>query len=163
MSELRRRTILGLLVSLPAFVISACKRRADKRTPERQAKHDAAPAEPGAEALLEPFRTIVRVIGPWRQGQESQADEFTARFVASERSKPFLPRIASLGGLAASLSGYPTGAAEIDLGKLSTEDRQFLLELTALFYSINEIRFVAAGLPLPGTCVGGDWHTRPPA
>jgi hypothetical protein len=163
MTGLRRRTILGLLAGLPALLLGACKKLAGKDESAAQETGGAAPAAAGTDPAQEPFRTLVRIVGPWPAGQEDRADAFTTRLLASDPIKPLLARAEVGHKLAASLSGYQMAAADLDLSALAADERKFLLDFTAMLYSLNEIRYAAAGVPMPGTCLGGNWHTNPPA
>lgn len=150
--EQDRREFLKLLASLPVVHMIGCD--AQRIMPGK------APL-PGPDASL---RKLIRLLGPWKE--KVTADDFIRRFLGAEHTiAPYLPDGGqSIQSLAGRFPDDKMSLDTINLGEISEQERELLLQLTEQLYSFIEIRFVLSGEPPWGACQPHDHlrYTRAP-
>lgn len=150
----QRRELLKLFMTLPVGLTVACKAGA----PEAVDPSDFLSPE-------ESLGKLIRLLGPWSEGDEQAAGRFTERFLAAPHATgALLPDSAEgLQSLAARFPSEAIGLHEIDLDSLPPEEQELLLNLVKQLYSLVEVRFQIAGEPQWGLCPEDRLlHTRAP-
>ncbi len=148
--KLGRREFLWLAVSGPVSlpILSSAGCDSAKRQPTA-----IAPQLGPKESL----KKLILMVGPWPTAQKEQADDFTRRFLANGHTlAPYLPQSSkSIQSLAGHFPDDVMFAEKINLGKLPTEERRLLTNLTAHIYSFVEIRLTVCKHPPQGECQSG--------
>jgi hypothetical protein len=154
-SDRRRRFLLGLCVALVAALVAWWRfwpRRVLRRRTVIQPFHDPQ------QALVH----IVTLVGPWPQRDRGIAEAVARKIVAaSERPLLGVPAAAVLriGNRFRDLGG---AAQSLDLSSVSESDRRELLRITARVYAHPPVISWVRSTPMPGVCVGGDYHVHRP-
>jgi hypothetical protein len=146
-SDWKRREFVKVLMSLPLGYVTAC----------------AVEAKPVAQDSL---AKLVLALGPWPEAERERAEEFTRRFLAAERLVGFyLPDSAEvIQRVAGRLPDDAMSLSRIDLATLTTQEREFVIQLVQQLYSLIEMRFDIANEPRWGVCLGERTrYTRAPA
>lgn len=112
----------------------------------------------------ESLKRLVYIIGPWSIEDQSLAEDFANRFLATDYAKDYLPgSINLIQSLSKQISKETTKVKEIDLGKLPLEEQDLIKTLSKQLYSFVEVRFYVSNEPPWGECQGDPkWHTRIP-
>ncbi|UCH83334.1 MAG: hypothetical protein JSW50_12855 [Candidatus Latescibacterota bacterium] len=151
--DARRRQLLQMIATAPLALALGCDA-------ERGSQSTKVAAPEAKEAL----RKLIVCLGPWSAEEKTLADDFAARFVESRYTVgSFLPGSAKI--VQSLAERFPTGvmADEVDLGPLSTAERELLTTLVQQIYSFVDVRFHVAKEPPFGQCVGDPtWHTKAP-
>jgi len=110
----------------------------------------------------ESLKRLVYIIGPWSIEDQSLAEDFANRFLATDYAKDYLPgSINLIQSLSKQISKETTNVKEIDLGGIPIEEQELLITLSKQLYSFVEVRFYVSGEPPWGVCQGDPkWHTR---
>ena len=150
----QRRELLKLFMTLPVGLTVACKGGG----PEAMDRSAFASPE-------ESLGKLVRLLGPWSEGDERAAERFAERFLAAPHAAgSYLPESAEVvQSLAARFPSETIGLQEIDLDSLPPDEQELLLTLVKQLYSLVEVRFDVAGEPPRGECPEDRLlHTRAP-
>lgn len=112
----------------------------------------------------ESLKRLVYIIGPWSLEDQSMAEDFANRFLATDYAKEYLPKSVDLiQSLSKQIAKESEEVKEIDLNNLPKEEQEVLITLTKQLYSFVEIRFYTSNEPSWGHCQGDPkWHTRTP-
>lgn len=115
----------------------------------------------GAEESL---KRLIYIVGPWTLDDQSIAEDFAKRFLATDYANQYLPKSVHLiQSLSKQISKETTAVKEIDLGNIPLEEQEFLVTLAKQIYSFVEVRFYVSNEPPWGHCQGNSkWHTRIP-
>lgn len=154
MKDWDRREFLKLLASLPTVTLLGCEPGGKKAS---------------FQALLlspeESMRKLILVLGPWRDDEIKQAENFANRFLDAEHAfTPYLPGSKEVvQNLAARFPDGTMAINEIDLGDLPLEEKELLITLARQLYSFTEMRFFISKEPQAGECQGDNtFHTKAP-
>jgi len=112
----------------------------------------------------ESLKRLIYIIGPWTLKDQSMAEDFAIRFIATDFAKQYLPKSVNLiQSISKQISNETMAVKEIDLGNMPKEEKKSLVTLTKQIYSFVEVRFYVSNEPPWGQCQGNPkWHTRIP-
>ncbi len=110
------------------------------------------------------LKRLIYIVGPWAIEDQSIAEDFAKRFLATDFANQYLSKSVNLvKSLSKQIPKEPTVVKEIDLNNLPKDEQELLITLTQQLYSFVEIRFYASNEPPWGECQGNPkWHTRIP-
>jgi hypothetical protein len=110
------------------------------------------------------LKRLIYIVGPWTLEDQSIAEDFAKRFLATDYANQYLPKSVNLiQSLSKQISNETTAVKEIDLGNIPIEEQELLVTLTKQLYSFVEVRFYVSNEPPWGQCQGNSkWHTRIP-
>lgn len=110
------------------------------------------------------LKKLIYIIGPWTVEDQSIAEDFAKRFLATDYANQYLPKSVKLiQSLSKQISKETTAVKEIDLSNIPIEEQELLVTLTKQLYSFVEVRFYVSNEPPWGQCQGNAmWHTRTP-
>jgi len=116
------------------------------------------------EGAEESLKRLIYIVGPWTLEDQSIAEDFAKRFLATDYAKQYLSKSVNLvKSLSTQIPKEPAVVSEIDLNNLPKEEQELLITLTQQLYSFVEIRFYTSNEPSWGECQGNSrWHTRIP-
>ena len=116
------------------------------------------------QAAEESLKVLIYIVGPWALDDQSMAEDFAERFLATDYAKEYLPKSVSLvKRLSMQISKETKEVKEIDLGKIPLEEQELLVTLTKQLYSFIEVKFYVSNEPTWGACQGNPkWHTKIP-
>ncbi len=116
------------------------------------------------EGAEESLKRLIYIVGPWTLEDQSIAEDFAKRFLATDYAKQYLSKSVNLvKSLSKQIPKEPAVVSEIDLNNLPKEEQELLITLTQQLYSFVEIRFYTSNEPSWGECQGNSrWHTRIP-
>ena len=112
----------------------------------------------------ESLKRLIYIFGPWTLEDNSIAEDFTKRFLATNYANEYLPKSVNLiQSLSKQIPEKTTSAKEIDLENIPVEEQELLVALTKQLYSFVEVRFYVSNEPSWGDCQGDPkWHIRIP-
>ena len=116
------------------------------------------------EGAEESLKRLIYIVGPWALEDQSIAEDFAKRFLATDYADQYLPKSVNLiQSLSKQISHKTKTVKEIDLGKIPKEEQELLVTLIQQLYSFVELRFYVSNEPPWGQCQGNSkWHTRIP-
>jgi hypothetical protein len=115
----------------------------------------------GAEESL---KRLIYIVGPWTLDDQSIAEDFAKRFLATDYANQYLPKSVNLiQSLSKQISNETNTVKEINLDNIPIEEQEILVTLAKQLYSFVEVRFYVSNEPPWGQCQGNPrWHTRIP-
>jgi hypothetical protein len=116
------------------------------------------------KAAEESLKVLIYIVGPWTLDDQSIAEDFAERFLATDYANQHLSKSVDLvKSLSKQIQKKPAVVKEIDLNNLPEDEKESLVTLTKQLYSLVEIRFYVSNEPTWGACQGNPkWHTRIP-
>jgi hypothetical protein len=116
------------------------------------------------ESAEESLKRLIYIVGPWALDDQSIAEDFAKRFLATDYANQYLPKSVNLiQSLSKQISKENTAVKEIEIGNLPIDEQELLVTLTKQLYSFVEVRFYVSNEPPWGQCQGNPrWHTRIP-
>ncbi len=122
---------------------------------------------PEAESKLgaeESLNRLIYIVGPWALEDQSIAEDFAKRFLATGYATQYLPKSVDLiQSLSEQISNETTAVKEIDLGNIPIEEQELLVTLTKPTRSfllltkasaLSITAFTSSGL-MPSACPNG--------
>ena len=110
----------------------------------------ATPSKEGAEESL---KRLIYIVGPWALDDQSIAEDFAKRFLATDYANQYLPKSVNLiQSLSKQISNETNTVKEIDLDKIPIEEQEILVTLANQLYSFVEVRFYVSNEPPWGQC-----------
>ena len=116
------------------------------------------------EGADESLKRLIYIEGHRALDDQSIAEDFAKRFLATDYANQYLPKSVNLiQSLSKQISNETNTVKEIDLDKIPIEEQEILVTLAKQLYSFVEVRFYVSNEPPWGQCQGNPrWHTRIP-